>query len=40
MYCLYKNIRIGAIEGKAQELGMREKEYVDIRRLEEGAIFG
>lgn len=40
MSCLHKNIRIGAVEGKAQGLGMGEEEYMDIRRLEECAIFG
>lgn len=40
MYCLHKNLCIGAIEGKAQGLGMGEEEYMDIRRLKEGAVFG
>ena len=31
MYCLHKNIRIRAIEGKAQGLGMEKEEYMDIR---------
>ena len=33
MYCLHKNIRIGAIEGPAQGLGMGKEEKMDIRWL-------
>lgn len=39
MYCLHKNIQIGAIESKAQGLGIEKEEYIDIRQLKEGAIF-